>query len=72
LGLAIFAIWALSGFGYPAEPLPYALNVVSKILALITALSMFLPARVVSSASRQEGLACSSGLDSSAIGGKSA
>jgi hypothetical protein len=40
--LTVFAVWGLAGFGYPSEPLPYALNVVSKILAFVTAFSLFL------------------------------
>jgi len=43
--LAVFAVWALSGFGYPSAPLPYALNVISKIGAFVTALTLFLPRR---------------------------
>jgi hypothetical protein len=43
--LAVFAIWSMIGFGYPSTPAPFALNVVSKVLALLTALSMFLPDR---------------------------
>jgi hypothetical protein len=39
----IFAVWALSGFAYPATPLPIALNMISKILAFATAVSLFLP-----------------------------
>jgi hypothetical protein len=39
----IFAVWAVSGFAYPAAPLPVALNVISKILAFATAVSLFLP-----------------------------
>ncbi len=39
----IFAIWALFGFAYPAAPLPIALNIISKILAFATAVSLFLP-----------------------------
>ncbi|HZS75376.1 MAG TPA: hypothetical protein VFA41_02080 [Ktedonobacteraceae bacterium] len=39
----IFAVWALFGFAYPATPLPFALNVISKILAFATAISLFLP-----------------------------
>jgi hypothetical protein len=50
--LAVFAVWGLSGFGYPSAPLPYALNVLSKILAFVTALSLFLPQRAEASASR--------------------
>jgi hypothetical protein len=48
--LAVFAVWALPGFGYPSAPLPYALNVLSKILAFVTALSLFLPQRAEASA----------------------
>jgi len=33
----------LSGFGYPSAPLPLALNIASKILAFVTALTLFLP-----------------------------
>jgi len=43
--LAVFAVWALFGFGYPSAPVPTTFNVVSKILALITALTLFVPAR---------------------------
>jgi hypothetical protein len=45
LMLGVFAVWALFGFGYPSAPLPYALNVTSKILAFVTALTLFLPQR---------------------------
>jgi hypothetical protein len=48
--LAVFAVWGLAGFGYPSEPISYALNVASKILAFVTALSLFLPQRVNASA----------------------
>jgi hypothetical protein len=50
--LAVFAVWGLSGFGYPSAPLPFALNVLSKILAFVTALSLFLPQRAEASAPR--------------------
>jgi hypothetical protein len=43
--LAVFAGWSLIGFGYPSSPAPFAVNVASKILAFLTALSMFLPDR---------------------------
>jgi hypothetical protein len=43
--LAVFAGWSLIGFGYPSSPGPFALNVASKILAFLTALSMFMPDR---------------------------
>jgi hypothetical protein len=45
LMLGVFAVWALSGFGYPSAPLPLALNIVSKLLAFVTALTLFLPQR---------------------------
>ena len=43
--LGVFAVWALAGFGYPSAPLPTALNIASKILAFVTALTLFLPQR---------------------------
>jgi hypothetical protein len=43
--LAAFAIWALFGFAYPAAPGPTTLNIVSKICALLAALSLFVPPR---------------------------
>jgi hypothetical protein len=45
LMLGVFAVWALSGFGYPSAPLPLALNIASKILAFVTTLTLFLPSR---------------------------
>lgn len=39
----IFAVWVVSGFAYPATPVPFALNVISKILAFAAAVSLFLP-----------------------------
>jgi hypothetical protein len=45
LMLAAFAVWALAGFEYPSAPVPYALNVVSKLLAFVTILTLFLPVR---------------------------
>jgi hypothetical protein len=43
--LAVFAAWGLFGFSYPSAPGPLALNDLSKILALVTALTLFLPQR---------------------------
>jgi hypothetical protein len=43
LMLAVFAVWALAGFDYPATPLPYVLNVVGKLLAFATILTLFFP-----------------------------
>lgn len=39
----IFAVWALFGFAYPSTPIPTALNMISKVLAFATAVSLFLP-----------------------------
>ncbi len=46
LMIGVFGIWALSGFGYPQSALPITLNMVSKVLAFITALTLFLPDRL--------------------------
>jgi len=43
--LAVFAVWALFGFAYPSAPIPTALNILSKILAFVTVLCLFLPQR---------------------------
>ena len=43
LMLGVFAVWALSGSGYPSAPPLTALNIASKILAFVTALTLFLP-----------------------------
>jgi uncharacterized membrane protein YidH (DUF202 family) len=43
LMLLVFGIWGLGGFGYPATPFSIAMNDVSKILAFVTALSLFFP-----------------------------
>jgi hypothetical protein len=47
--LVVFAVWGLSGFGYPSAPVPFALNVLSKIMAFAVALSLFLPRRAEAS-----------------------
>jgi len=39
----VFATWALFGFAYPFAPIPTALNMISKILAFATAVTLFLP-----------------------------
>jgi ABC-2 type transport system ATP-binding protein len=46
LMIGVFSIWARYGFGYPQSALPITLNVASKILAFITALTLFLPDRL--------------------------
>jgi len=43
--LAAFAVWGLFGFSYPSAPGPVTLNALSKILALVTSLTLFLPQR---------------------------
>jgi hypothetical protein len=51
LMLAIYAVWALTaGFAYPSAPIPYTLNVASKIVAFAAAVSLFLPGRASASA----------------------
>jgi hypothetical protein len=45
LMIGVFAVWALSGFGYPSAPLPIALNIASKLLAFVTVLTLFVPQR---------------------------
>jgi hypothetical protein len=39
----VFAIWALSGFAYPSAPIPIALNLLSKVLAFVAAITVFVP-----------------------------
>ncbi len=39
----VFAVWALFGFAYPAWPIPIALNMLAKVLAFATAITLFLP-----------------------------
>jgi hypothetical protein len=43
LMFGVFAVWALTGFGYPSAPLPFAFNVISKLLAFVTAATLFFP-----------------------------
>jgi hypothetical protein len=37
----VFAVWAAFGFAFPAEPLPFALNVIAKILCFVAAIMLF-------------------------------
>jgi hypothetical protein len=37
----VFAVWAALGFAFPSEPLPLALNVISKILCFVAAIMLF-------------------------------
>jgi hypothetical protein len=40
----VFSLWAaLFGFAYPGSPGPLAMNVISKILAFVTTLTLFIP-----------------------------
>jgi hypothetical protein len=59
LMLGVFAIWALAGFGYPSAPLPLTLNIVAKLLAFATALTLFLPQRRPATASTPDRAATS-------------
>src|ERR1700756_5372746 len=36
----VFAVWGAFGFAFPAEPLPLALNVTSKVLCFVAAIMM--------------------------------
>ncbi len=36
-----FAVWAAFGFAFPAEPLPLALNVISKVLCFVAVIMLF-------------------------------
>jgi hypothetical protein len=38
---AVFAIWAAFGFDFPTEPLPLALNIISKILCFVAVIMLF-------------------------------
>ncbi len=37
-----WAVWAAFGFGFPSDPVSFALNSVSKVLAFVTAITLFL------------------------------
>lgn len=37
----VFAVWAAFGFAFPAEPMPLALNVISKILCFVAVIMLF-------------------------------
>lgn len=39
----VWAVWALFGFAYPDQPLTIVLNVVSKLLAAVAGVMLFLP-----------------------------
>jgi hypothetical protein len=37
----VFAVWAVFGFSYPSDPVPFLLNIVSKILGFTTTAALF-------------------------------
>jgi len=39
----VFAVWALFGFSYPSTPIPFTLNVISKVLSFVAGVTLFLP-----------------------------
>ena len=39
----VFAVWALFGFSYPSTPIPFALNVLSKVLSFMAGVTLYLP-----------------------------
>ena len=39
--LGVFVVWAVFGFAFPAEPVPLALNIISKILCFVAAIMLF-------------------------------
>jgi hypothetical protein len=53
---AVFAVWAVFGFAFPAEPLPLALNIISKALCFVAAIMLFVwrPDEEVSRADRDQ------------------
>ena len=38
---AVFGLWAIFGFSYPSDPIPFGANSVSKILSFATAVLLF-------------------------------
>jgi hypothetical protein len=55
LMFVVFAVWGLLGFAYPSAPSDIALNMLSKILAFVVALCLFLPPRAPVRADRPAG-----------------
>jgi hypothetical protein len=49
----VFTIWAFFGFAYPYDPLPTALNMISKVIAFATAVSLFLPEKAKGAAANE-------------------
>jgi hypothetical protein len=65
--LALFAVWSLFGFAYPSAPGPIVLNMLSKIMALVTVLTLFLPRPGRSQALQQAPAAAASRTRASVI-----
>jgi hypothetical protein len=42
---AVFGVWALFGFAYPADPISFSLNSISKVLSFTTAITLFVRTR---------------------------
>jgi hypothetical protein len=51
---AVFGVWAVFGFGPPTAPLPWTLNIISKMLCFLTAIMLFVRPR---SAAARDGMA---------------
>ena len=56
LMLLVFAGWALAGFGFPATAGPFTFNVVSKVIAFVTALTLVIPSPKPSTAPKPTAL----------------
>jgi hypothetical protein len=68
--LVVFAAWGLAGFSYPSAPFPIAMNVLSKLLALGTALSLYLPPRAPAGAAADRRAGGAAGAESAGRGGE--
>jgi hypothetical protein len=38
---AVFAVWAVFGFAFPSEPIPFAFNIISKVLCFVASIMLF-------------------------------
>lgn len=52
----LFAVWALFGFAYPSTPIPIALNMLSKVVAFATSVSLFTTALISGERVREDTL----------------
>jgi hypothetical protein len=69
--LALYAVWGLFGFSYPSAPGPITVNALSKIVALVTALTLFLPQQRTRTETRALALAASGAQAASSDAGLS-